>query len=234
MATPKTIHTWLTEYKAEKEKMLESSIKSTNAMSTISGVVATLSALVVAGNLAIGNNLEALQTGGTMAAMAACALSNSSISNSYKDELATLRETNPNSLLTIKQRLETLRYQLERNETMLGMGYLVSGGFMTSALAHIAELLTLPDPANIAANISGAALASLVSIMYIKSIKSYKATIQSNKERISSLEEEQELEELSKKPIPELIEQEESLAIESSTGEQPKILQLTNPEQPKK
>lgn len=207
MATPKTIHTWLTEYKAEKEKMLESSIKSTNAMSTISGVVATLSALVVVGNLAIGNNLEALQTGGTMAAMTACALSNSSISNSYKDELATLRETNPNSLLTIKQRLETLRYQLERNETMLGMGYTIASGFIVTSVAHVLEILEMRDPLNLATGISAAALTAIVSFMYYKLAQNYKSIIKSNKDRIAELIDEQEL-------------------AETQPGEEPKVLRL--------
>ena len=113
MATENNIHPWITEYKEAKEKMLEEAQKNANTMATVAGIIATASALVVAGSIARGNGLEALQTGGTTIAIAALALSNASLSTSYKDELGTLRETKPNELFTIKTRLETNRVSEE-------------------------------------------------------------------------------------------------------------------------
>ena len=78
-------------------KRLQNDIKRCNVFATVSGVVATLSSLVVAGNIVTGNGLEALQVGGSTAAMAAYVLCYSKMSNTYKEE----------------QRLESLKYAVK-------------------------------------------------------------------------------------------------------------------------
>ena len=218
MATENNVHPWLTEYKASKEKRLEEAQKSANTMATVAGIIATASALVVAGSIASGNGLEALQSGGTTIAMAALALSNASLSTSYKDELGTLKETKPNELFTIKTKLETLRYQLERKETNRGMNYTVASGFLVTSIAHVLEILEMRDPLNLATGISSAAITAIVSFMYYKLAQKYKSIIKSDKDRIAELIDEQELDELSKQPIPELAE--------TQPGEEPMVLRL--------
>ena len=207
MATENNIHPWITEYKEAKEKMLEEAQKSANTMATVAGIIATASALVVAGSIARGNGLEALQTGGTTIAIAALALSNASLSTSYKDELGTLRETKPNELFTIKTRLETLRNQLERNETNQGMDYTIASGFIVTSITHVLEILEMRDPLNLATGISAAAITAIVSFMYYKLAQKYKSIIKSNKDRIDELIDEQEL-------------------AETQPGEEPKVLRL--------
>ena len=162
-------------------------------MATVAGIVATASALVVAGSIASGNGLEALQSGGTTIAMAALALSNASLSTSYKDELGTLKETKPNEFFTIKTRLETLRNQLERKETNRGMNYTVASGFLITSIGHVLEILEMRDSLNLATGISSAALTAILSFMYYKSAQKYKSIIKSDKDRIAELIDEQEL-----------------------------------------
>lgn len=224
MEEKEQIKDWYAEY---KEKKLERDIKRCNAFAIVSGTVATLSSLILAGNLALGSGLEALQVGGSTIAMAAYTICYSKMSTSYKDEQKAFQERTKNPKGFIKDRLETLRHELEISETWLNMDYLVTGGFYLSSLGHIIELLSMPSAPQIVSSITGAALSGLVATLYLKLIKAHKITTQSKKTEIEGLEELEELERLAKEPIPELIEQEGVLELEAPAEEEtPKILQL--------
>lgn len=212
MEEKEQIKDWYTEY---KEKKLERDIKRCNAFAIVSGTVATLSSLIVAGNLALGNGLEALQVGGSTLAMAAYTICYSKMSTSYKDEQKAFQERQTNPKGFIKDRLETLRHELEISDTWLSMDYLVTGGFYLSSLGHIIELLTMPSAPQIVTSVTGAALAGLVATLYLKLIKRHKLASKAKKTEIEGLEELEELERLAKEPIPELIEPEGVLELEA-------------------
>lgn len=215
---------WYTNY---KEEQLNRDIKRCNAFAVTSGAVSTLSALVVAGNIVVGNGLEALQVGGATAAMFAYLISYSQMGSTYKKELKYIQERQPNQGYSIKDKLESLRTQLEINKTQLNMEYLVSGSFYASTLGHVLELLTIPDAPQMIACATGAALASLVATLNLLFTKRQKTYIALKQNDLEQLEAEQELDEASKEPIPELIEQQGTLELEAPKGlEEPKILQL--------
>lgn len=220
--TNKPITNWYAEY---KEKQLTNDIKRCNAYATVSGVIAALSALVVAGNLVVGNSLEAIQVGGATAAMFGYTICYSKMGDTYKQEKKSFEEQQETSYL--KNRLETLKYQLEIAETQLNLNYLVGGSFIASAIAHVIELLTIPSAPEIVSNVTCATLGALVGTLNLLITKRQKIRIELNKDETTRLEEEYELEQISKQPIPELIEPEEVLELDVPTeDEQPKILQL--------
>lgn len=215
---------WYTEY---REKKLQRDIKRSNAFAIVSGAVATLSSLIVAGNIVMGNGLEAFQIGGSTAAMAAYTICYSKMSYLYQTEQKAFQERQANPKGFIKDRLEVLRHELEIYDTYLGMGYIVSGSFYASALAHIIELLTIPSAPEIVSSITGAALAGLVATLYISLIKTNKKQVNARKTEIEGLEKIEELERQSKQETPELIEAEGVLEVEApAEGEQPVILRL--------
>ena len=230
MEEKEQIKDWYTEY---KEKKLERDIKRCKAFAITSGAVSTLSALVVAGNIVVGNGLEALQVGGATAALFSYLICYSQMGDTYKKELKYIQERQPNQGYTIKDKLEALRTQLEINKTQLNMDYLVSGSFYASALGHVIELLTIPDAPQMIACVTGAALASLVATLNLLFSKKQKTYIALKQNDLEQLESEQELEEESKQTIPELVEPQDALVVETPTEEeQPKILKLE--EVPKK
>lgn len=215
---------WYTNY---KEEQLNRDIRRCNAFAITSGAVSTLSALVVAGNIVVGNGLEALQVGGATAALFSYLICYSQMGDTYKKELKSVQERKPNQGYTIKDKLESLRTQLEINKTQLNMEYLVSGSFFASALGHVIELLTIPDAPQMIACVTGAALASLVATLNLVYSKKQKMYIALKQNDLEQLEAEQELEEASKQPIPELVEPQDALVVETPTEEEtPKILQL--------
>ena len=230
MEEKEQIKDWYTEY---KEKKLERDIKRCKAFAITSGAVSTLSALVVAGNIVVGNGLEALQVGGATAALFSYLICYSQMGDTYKKELKYIQERQPNQGYTIKDKLEALRTQLEINKTQLNMEYLVSGSFYASALGHVIELLTIPDAPQMIACVTGAALASLEATLNLLFSKKQKTYIALKQNDLEQLESEQELEEESKQTIPELVEPQDALVVETPTEEeQPKILKLE--EVPKK
>ena len=215
---------WYTNY---KEEQLNRDIKRCNAFAVTSGAVSTLSALVVAGNIVVGNGLEALQVGGATAALFSYLICYSQMGETYKKELKYIQERKTNQGYSIKDKLEALKTQLEINKTHLNMEYLVSGSFYASALGHVIELLTIPDASQMIACVTGAALASLVATLNLLFSKRQKMYIALKQNELERLEAEQELDEASKEPIPELIEQHGTLELEAPTEEeQLKILQL--------
>lgn len=219
------IKDWYSDY---KEKKLEKDIKRCKTFAVVSGAVASLSALVVAGNVVLGNGLEALQVGGTTAAMFGYLIGYSQMEGIYKREQKSFSDRQAKKPSFVKDRLETLKYQLEVYKSSLGMEYLVAGSFYISSFAHIIELLSMPSATEMVTSITGAALAALVGTLYIALIKSHRNSIKIAETEKANLEEIYELEEMSKKPIPELIENDSKLELEAPKEETevPKILRL--------
>ena len=157
MAETEQMNNWYREY---KEKQLDRDIKKCKTFAIASGAVAALSSLVVAGDIAIGNGLEVLQVGGTTAAMASYLIGYSKLKSIYEKEQKDLKETEPK--IFARERLATLKSELEINKTWLGMDYLVAGSFYTSALGHILEIVSMPGQPQMITGIVGAALSALV------------------------------------------------------------------------
>lgn len=212
-------------YKEYKSKRIENDIKRCGAFAVTSGVLASLSALVVAGNIVVGNNLEAFQVGGAAAALFGYALCYSKMGDTYKKEKKSFEEQ-PQQTSFLKERLETLKYQLEIAETQLSLNYLVGGSFIASSIAHVIELISMPSAPEIIGNITCATLGAVVGTLNLLMVKKQKFRITANQEETTCLEEAYKLEEMCKQPIPELVEPQEQLVLEAPTEEEPKILQL--------
>lgn len=201
---------WYTEY---KENKLKNDIKRCNTIAIAAGSVATLSSLIVAGNLALGSGLEAIQTGGSMAAMVCYVIGNLKMKESYKKDLAaTIAEKeNPRGFLT--SRLETLKYELEIYKTSLTMDKLVAGGFYLSTLGHILELISVPTAPAMAISIACSALSGFVATMYLLLTKQHKKLIKRAEEESEKLGEIKQLEDQIKPYLPEILEYEPELEI---------------------
>ena len=121
MAETEQTNNWYRDY---KEKQLDIDIKKCKTFAIVSGTVAALSSLVVAGNIAIGNGLEVLQVGGTTAAMVSYLIGYSRQKSIYEKEQKELKESEPKSFA--RERLASLKHDLEINQALLGMDYLVA------------------------------------------------------------------------------------------------------------
>lgn len=226
MAETEQMNNWYREY---KEKQLDRDIKKCKTFAIVSGTVAALSSLVVAGDIAIGNGLEVLQVGGTTAAMASYLIGYSKLKSIYEKEQKDLKETEPKSFA--RARLATLKSELEINKTWLGMDYLVAGSFYTSALGHILEIVSMPGQPQMITGIVGAALSALVGTLYLGLTKTHKKNIKSNPVETTSLERLIELEEKNKEPktsMPELIVADGVIEVDTQIEDQPQILQSKN------
>lgn len=229
MANTEQTSNWYREY---KENQLEREIKKCKAFSIVSGTVATLSSLVVAGNIALGNGLEVLQIGGTTAAMVACLFGYSRQKSIYKKELKELKESELAPKSFARERLATLKSELEINKTWLGLDYLAAGSFFTSALGHIIEILTIPGQPQMISGIIGAALSALVGTLYLRLSKTHRQRIMNNPAETAGLEILIELEEKNKEQkesTPKLIDAEGAIEVDAYIEDQPKMLQLEEP-----
>ena len=216
-------------YREYKEEQLERDIKRCKTFAVVTGTIATLSSLVVAGNIALGNGLEVLQAGGTTAAMAACSFGYSRQKSIYKKELKELKDSEQAPKSFARERLATLKSELKINQTWLGMDCLVAGSFYTSALGHILEIISMPGQPQMITGIVGAALSALAGTMYLDLLKNHRQVIKSNLAETASLEKLIELEEQKKSQnasMPELIVADGVIEVDIQIEDQPKILQL--------
>lgn len=226
MAETEQMNNWYREY---KEKQLDREIKKCKAFSIVSGTVATLSSLVVAGNIIVGNGLEILQVGGTTAAMVAYLIGYSRQKSISEKELKELRESVPTPKSFARERLITLKHELEKNQAWLGMDYLVAGSFYASTLGHILEIVSMPGQPQMITGIVGAALSALVGTLYLGLSKTHRQKIKNNPTETASLERLIELEEKNKEQkesMPKLINAEGTIEVDAQIEEQPKMLQL--------
>lgn len=206
----KELRSWYTDY---KENKLKNDIKRCNTIAVVSGAVATLSSLVVVGNIALGSGLEALQTGGTMAAMACYVIGNLKMKEAYKKDLTSTLDEKENPRSFLASRLETLKYELEIYKTSLTMDKLVAGGFYLSTLGHILELVNNPTTPAMVISIACAALSGFVATMYVLLTKTHKNLIKRAQEENSKLAEIKELEDQIIAYLPEILEREEELEV---------------------
>lgn len=227
MAETEQTNNWYREY---KEKQLDRDIKKCKAFAIVSGTVAALSSLVVAGNIAIGNGLEVLQVGGTTAAMVSYLIGYSRSKSIYEKEQKELKESEPKSFA--RERLASLKHELEINKAWLGMDYLVAGSFYASTLGHILEIVSMPGQPQMITGIVAAALSALVGTLYLGLTKTHKKRIKSNPIETASLERLIELEEKNKEQkesMPKLIDAEGTIEVDAHIEDQPKMLQLEEP-----
>ena len=185
MEEQKTMKEWYIEY---KEKQLEKDIKRCNTFAIVTSTVASLSALVMAGNIAIGNELEVLQLGGTTAAMLAYTISYANMESIYKKEQKNFKERIANPKSFAKTRLEELKYELSILKAQLSMDYMVAGGFYATTLGHLIELISIPEPPQMIANITGSALSALVGTLYLYLSKSHRIDKKGKQLEIDGLE----------------------------------------------
>lgn len=170
----------------------DSAIKS-KTFATIAGTVASISSIVVAGNILLGNGLEALQVGGTTIAMASYLIGYSKISTIHQKRVNNLQNSPSDSLKTI---LEDLKDKLETYKTAITMDQIVGGAFYVSTIGHLIELLTIKDMPSVVTNIALGTLAALVGTLHIFRAKNYQQQSQLTNDKIECLEELQECEKL--------------------------------------
>lgn len=224
MEEPKTIKDWYLNF---KENQLEKDIKRCKTFTYVSGTVASLSALVLAGNLVVGNGLEAFQLGGSTAAMLAYSIGYANMESIYKKEQTSFKERLANPKSFTKTRLEELKYELDILKSQLSMDYIVAGSFYATTLGHLIELLSLPEPPEMVANITGAALSGLVATLYLKLSKNHRIDKKGKELETENLEKIAKLEEESKAKTPGFFEAQD--VIEINIPEEPeasKIRQL--------
>ena len=202
---------WYTEY---KENKLKNDIKRCNSIAVAAGSVATLSSLIVAGNLVLGNGIEALQTGGSMAAMVCYVVGNLKMKESYKKDLAATLDEKENPKTFLASRLETLKYELEIYKTSLTMDKLVAGGFYLSTLGHILELISIPTAPAMVTSIACSALSGFVATMYLLLTKQHKKLIKRAEEESEKIGEIKKLEDQIITYLPEILENKEELDIQ--------------------
>ncbi len=204
-----------------RKSMLEQQLKMSKTISVSSGAVASLSALIAAGNIVIDNNLGALQTGGTAFAlftMCMCYLKKQEIT---KQELEEIDNPKAPSKDVIQDLINKLRGCSEKYELDRNMGALVSGGFFATAIANVHQIITAPNAGIMATQIALAALASIMSFLNLKLALANKKRFDTNEEAIAKLEESQRVmeEHLKKQTL--------DVPQTNDIPEEPKVLELT-------
>ncbi len=205
-----------------RKSMLEQQLKMSKTISISSGAVASLSALIVAGNIVIDNNLGALQTGGTafaLFAMCMCYLKKQEIA---KQELEEIDNPKAPSKDVIQDLINKLRGYSEKYELDRNLGALVSSGFFVTAIANIHQIITAPNVGIMATQIALAALASIMSFLNLKLALANQKRFDTNEEAITKLEESQRELEKHMKAVSEDAPQTNDIP------EEPKVLELTD------
>ena len=187
-------------YNDYRIKSLENDTKTSKALAAISGATATLATAVTIGNLTIGNDLIALQNLGTTVAMAGYVigyLNKARLNNKEVTRLEKIKDK-PDSP---EDRITELKNTITQTKNSLAMSTTAAVGFGISTLANMALLSDGYYSAVGAMLLTGtiSVLDILLSFQHAKKLKETKA-------RVSLLE---DLDEASKKPIPELIETKE-------------------------
>ncbi len=146
--------------------LLENEIKMSKPLAIVSGAVASLSALIVAGNLLVNNPVEALQTGGNVVAMAGYAYGYTKAISLTKKQIDNKKNiTNENGISTVKENLEYLKLELAKLHNTKNMAITASTGFGVTALAHLAEIIMMPSPAAYISSSIGIILAGTVAVL---------------------------------------------------------------------
>lgn len=187
-------------YNEYKINSLEKDTKVSKKLAIVSGTVLSLAAIVVGGNLAIDNNLVALQNTGTMIAMGGYTIGY--LKKAKLNNIEATRLKNKTDVqITAKDQLLELKEKIEETKNSLLMSSTAGLGFGISTLANIA----LVDEGSYAA-IGAMLLTGTISILDILLAFQQSKRLKAEKNRYELLE---DLETLSKEPIPELIESKE-------------------------
>ncbi len=184
---------------------LEKSVKRTNALSTASGIVATVSTIIVAMNLADRNLLPSLQTGGATVAMIGYFIGYCQEKPLIEKELELTKEQKCKEI-TPKKRLELLKVQLERLEITKNTSILAMIGFSTSSLASLIALMIEQGDTYALKNFIGMCLSTIVAALSGVLYKSTKKHMEYKESDVKGTEYIIELDELSAQPIDELAE----------------------------
>jgi hypothetical protein len=187
-------------YNDYRIKSLENDSKTSKALAAISGATATLATAVTIGNLTIGNDLIALQNLGTTVAMAGYVIGYLNKARLNNKEVTRLEETKDKPDRP-EDRITELKNTITQTKNSLAMSTTAAVGFGISTMANIGLLGDGYYSAVGAMLITGtlSVLDVLLSFQHAKKSKETKA-------RVSLLE---DLDEASKKQIPELIESKE-------------------------
>lgn len=187
-------------YNDYRIKSLENDSKTSKALAAISGATATLATAVTIGNLTIGNDLIALQNLGTTVAMAGYVIGYLNKARLNNKEVTRLEEIKDKPDRP-EDRITELKNNITQTKNSLAMSTTAAVGFGISTMANIG-LLGDGYYSAVGAMLITGTLSVLDVLLSFQHAKKLKAT----KERVSLLE---DLDEASKKPIPELIESKE-------------------------
>lgn len=187
-------------YNDYRIKSLENDSKTSKALAAISGATATLATAVTIGNLTIGNDLIALQNLGTTVAMAGYVIGYLNKARLNNKEVTRLEETKDKPDRP-EDRITELKNTITQTKNSLAMSTTAAVGFCISTMANIG-LLGDGYYSAVGAMLLTGTISVLDILLSFQHAKKLKAT----KERVSLLE---DLDEASKKPIPELIESKE-------------------------
>ncbi len=199
------------EQKSFKEESLEGSIKRTKAIAATSGVVASLSAIVAAINLADRNLLTSLETGGTAMALMGYTIGYTQDIPLLEKELEIVKEEQK-SQITTKQELEILKLQLARLENTKNEQTAAMMGFATSAIASIINSSINQNELMIYKGIICGGLSAIMTVLSYILYKSTNKYMAKKRIRIEEYEQAIKLEEEAKKPILHLIEAPQTLS----------------------
>lgn len=180
-----------------KIRSLENDTKTNKTIATLAGATASLAAIVALGNVATGNELIALQNCGTTAAMLGYVvgyIKKIKLNNIEKNRL----ESKQDEPTTAKDKLIELKHTIEQTKNSLSMSTTAGIGFGVTTLANMALLSEGHYTA-----VGAMLLSGTVSVLDIMLALQQSKKIKSDTKRAELLE---ELDEISKESIPELIE----------------------------
>ncbi len=181
----------LTDYRME---IIKKDTETSKAIVAFAAGALTLSSLVVVGNIVMNNDVTAFQVGGSTVALAAYTAGYVKTIDLNNKEMLRLKEETAKTKDYIRDRLGTLRYQLEKYNTKRNQSIIVSGGFFASALGSIHQIINQPNPPIVIAGATMAALATIMSLLNLGLVKNYNNLGKISGSEIAALEESQKLE----------------------------------------
>ncbi len=188
------------DFNEYKIKQLDGDNKTSQTLATLAGTTASLATIITIGNFIVGNELVALQNVGISAAMVGYVVGYTrriKLNNTEKQRIT----ENPDKCNSTKDRLVEMKEKIQHIKNNLGMSTTASIGLGLTTLANMALLAEGNNIAVGAMLLSGTvtALDVLLTSKHIKDLKD-------KKKRLSLLE---DIDEISKQPVPELIESKE-------------------------
>ena len=188
------------DFNEYKIKQLDGDNKTSQTLATLAGTTASLATIITIGNFIVGNELVALQNVGISAAMVGYVVGYTrriKLNNTEKQRIT----ENPDKYNSPKDRLVEMKEKIQHIKNNLGMSTTASIGLGLTTLANMA-LLAEGNNIAVGAMLLSGTVTALDVLLTSKHIKDLKDT----KKRLSLLE---DIDEISKQPIPELIESKE-------------------------